>query len=333
MVMCGLLPDAGPMTTARSDLIAPGAAGSFHCVQRCVRRAFLCGEDRCTGKSFEHRKDWIEHRLLLLANCFAIAIHAYAVMSNHLHVVVQFDPAWQAGWSDAEVADRWVKLYPPREASEAARAHKRDLLLQQPDRLAVLRTRLADLSWFMKCLAEPIARSANTEDSCKGRFWEGRFKAQLLCDERALLAAMAYVDLNPVRAGMARTLVGSDHTSIHGRLIGMTPEAMDRPLRPIAGEATRVRLGLSLRAYVGLVEWTSQQVKPDRRGALTRKAPRALARYEVDRGRWAIRVKAIGSGYWRVVGSTHDLIEAAKRMGQRWIKGIGLARTLDEKVG
>ena len=197
----------------------------------------------------------------------------------------------------------------------------------------MLRTRLADLSWFMKCLAEPIARSANAEDGCKGRFWEGRFKAQLLCDERALLAAMAYVDLNPVRAGMARTLVGSDHTSIHGRLIGMTPEAMDRPLRPIAGEATRVRLGLSLRAYVGLVEWTSQQVKPDRRGALTRKAPRALARYEVDPGRWAIRVKAIGSGYWRVVGSTHDLIEAAKRMGQRWIKGIGLARTLDEKVG
>ena len=70
------------MTSARSALIPPGSAGAYHCVQRCVRRAFLCGEDRYTGQSFEHRKDWVQQRLGLLAECFAVAIHAYAVMSN-----------------------------------------------------------------------------------------------------------------------------------------------------------------------------------------------------------------------------------------------------------
>jgi hypothetical protein len=89
-------------------------------------------------------------------------------------------------------------------------------------------------------------------------------------------------------------------------------------------------MGLSLRAYVGLVEWTGQQIRPGKRGALPRKVPAALARYEAGPGRWAVRVKAIGSGYWRIVGSTRALIEAAQRLNQRWVKGIGLARTLEE---
>ena len=195
------------MALPRGKYVKDGQIGVYHCTTRCVRRAFLCGMDHYTGQSFEHRKTWVEQRLFLLAECFAVAIHAYAVMSNHLHVVLQLDPAWLAPWPDAEVAARWVKLYPPREDTEAARALKRERLLQQPERLTVVRTRLSDLSWFMKCLAEPIARQANAEDSCKGRFWEGRFKAQRLCDERALLAAMAYVDLNPIRAGLASTSI------------------------------------------------------------------------------------------------------------------------------
>ena len=118
----------------------------------------------------------------------------------------------------------------------------------------MLRTRLADLSWFMKCLAEPVARAANAEDGCKGRFWEGRFKVQLLCDERALLAAMAYVDLNPIRAGMADALADADHTSIQRRLADIqSPQDLDRPLRPLAGtaasrQALRVEEGCPWRA-------------------------------------------------------------------------------------
>jgi hypothetical protein len=72
----------------------------------------------------------------------------------------------------------------------------------------------------MKCLNEPIARQANAEDHCTGHFWEARFQSQALRSERALLAAMAYVDLNPIRARMAPTPEDSDFTSIRVRIRG-----------------------------------------------------------------------------------------------------------------
>lgn len=315
------------MTIARASLVPPGSPGTYHCVQRCVRRAFLCGVDRYTGQSFEHRKDWIEQRLLLLAECFAIAIHAYAVMSNHLHLVVQIDPAAVDGWTDQDVAARWVRLFPPREDSDAARLAKQQGLLNQPERLHRLRSRLSDLSWLMKCLAEPIARAANGEDGCKGRFWEGRFKAQVLCDERALLAAMAYVDLNPIRAGLAIRLDRSLYTSVKARLEAADEAQLTRRLQPIAGSIATC-LPLKLGEYLALVEWTGQQVRPDKRGAIPKQAPSVLQRFESRPDRWAVRVKAIGSGYWRIVGEAQDLTAWAERLHQRWIKGIGLANAL-----
>ncbi|MFT3806834.1 transposase [Arenimonas sp.] len=315
------------MTIARASLIPPGGPGTYHCVQRCVRRAFLCGIDRHTGQSFEHRKAWIERRFLLLAECFAIAIHAYAVMSNHLHLVVQIDPAVVDGWSDEAVAARWVRLFPPREDSEQARGLKQRLLMTQPERLQRIRSRLSDLSWLMKCLAEPIARAANGEDGCKGRFWEGRFKAQVLCDERALLAAMAYVDLNPIRSGLAIRLDRSRHTSVKARIDAADEAQLARRLQPIAGSIATC-LPLSLGDYLALVEWTGRQVRPDKRGAIPKHAPSILQRFESHPDRWAVRVKAIGSGYWRIVGDVQDLTDWAARLHQRWIKGIGIATAL-----
>ena len=317
------------MTQSRASLIAPGSPGTFHCVQRCVRRAFLCGVDRYSGQSFEHRKDWIEQRLRLLAECFAIAIHAYAVMSNHLHVVVQIDPAVVDTWSDDEIAERWVRLFPPQHDSDIAWERKRHAICLQPERVRVLRTRLSDLSWLMKCLAEPIARAANGEDGCKGRFWEGRFKAQVLCDDRAVLAAMAYVDLNPIRAGMATRPDRSDHTSVKARCEAAVPADLDGPLRPVLG-ASKSRLPLRLGEYLALVEWTGKQVRPGKRGAIPANAPSVLKRFEPNPERWPIRVKAIGSGYWRAVGEVDDLIELARQLRQRWLKGIGLATALSK---
>ncbi len=179
---------AAPMTRPRAHIAPPGTAGTFHCVQRCVRRAFLCGIDRDTGRSFEHRKAWVEARIHLIAECFAVSIHAYAVMSNHLHLVLGIDPGQAAAWSDDEVAARWVSLFPPRKDAGDTIEHKRQRILDDPVRLDLIRQRLGSLSWVMRCLAEPIARQANGEDDCTGRFWEGRYKCQALCDERSVLA-------------------------------------------------------------------------------------------------------------------------------------------------
>ena len=202
------------MTYPRSALVDPAADGVYHCVSRCVRRAYLCGEDVVTQRNFDHRRQWIQDRLGLLAECFAISVYAFAVMSNHLHAVLRVEPDRSKHWSDEEVLLRWARAQRHHESN----ARGDTLELVSLERIAQLRRRLSDLSWFMRCLNEPIARRANAEDAVTGRFWEGRFRCQLLLDERAVLAAMAYVDLNPVRAGITDTLEGSDHTSIQQRL-------------------------------------------------------------------------------------------------------------------
>lgn len=290
----------------------------FHCVQRCVRRAFLCGFDQYTGRSFEHRKDWLEDRIHHLAECFAVAVHAYAVMSNHLHLVVQIDPTQVSGWSDEDVAGRWVRLFPPCEDTDAAHSDKCQRLISNPMRMALIRARLGSLSWFMRCLAEPIARRANREDGCTGRFWEGRFKSQLLRDERALLAAMAYVDLNPTRAGIAKTVQGSRYTSVNKRIADAKRDrqTLDQRMMPIAGLIDHAA-SVTTADYLHLLEWTGRQFAPGKKGRIAADMPSVLQTLEHRPERWATRVKAVGSGYWRVIGEVDDLIEIAERMGRR----------------
>ena len=318
------------MTQARRHLLPPSTPLIVHCVQRCVRRAFLCGEDRYTGQSFEHRKDWVQQRLHHVASCFAAGIHAYAVMSNHLHVVLQLDPSVALQWSDQEVAERWVRLFPPRENDDAAQAAKQAVLLSSVERLTLCRSRLSNLSWFMRCLAEPLARRANAEDGCKGRFWEGRFKCQRLLDDRALLAAMVYVDLNPIRAGITDRIDACTHTSLHERLQSLAADSA-KPSKPTAtvGGIALVAC-LPLVTYLNLVDWTGRQLSPGKRGVIRGKAPPCLARMGANPIRWANEVKGVGSNYWRAVGNVQALMDLAVTLGQQWMKGIGFARLLNK---
>ncbi len=99
------------MTTPRKQLISLADTPYYHCISRCVRRAFLCGEDKLTGKTFEHRRAWVEDKLLALSQVFAIDVCAYAIMSNHTHVVLFVDEASAKLWSTEEVLKRWHKLF------------------------------------------------------------------------------------------------------------------------------------------------------------------------------------------------------------------------------
>jgi REP element-mobilizing transposase RayT len=206
----------------RHEIIDESEVGTYHCVQRCVRRAFLCGKDAVTGRNYDHRKEWIRRRLEFLAANFAIDILGYTAMSNHLHVVLRNRPDLVAAWSDEEVARRWWNLFPGRKDDKGRPAEPEEyelaMLTADADALAEMRRRLSSLSWLMRCLAEPIARRANREDGCTGRFWEGRYKCQRLLDEAALLACSVYVDLNPIRAGVAATPETSRFTGAYDRI-------------------------------------------------------------------------------------------------------------------
>ena len=173
------------MTQARSLLVPANAHGIYHCISRCVRRAWLCGRDPLSGADHEHRRQWVEECLAQLAEIYAVSVWAYAVMSNHLHVVVEMLADTAIDWTAEAVAERWRGLYPPEAGQyEVAKA----MIVGNDARLGVLRSRLCNLSWFMKSLSEPIARWANAEDHCKGRFWEGRFRSQVLLGETAVLS-------------------------------------------------------------------------------------------------------------------------------------------------
>ena len=203
------------MTVARKSLVDVSLTRYYHCISRCVRGAFLCGE------GFEHRKQWIEDRLEVLAAQFAVSVCGFAVMDNHLHVLVRLDPKLSSDWSDEEIVRRWLAVYPPRTLNFDDAACVRmwiDNELKRPKQVAEYRRRLQDLGWFMKALKEPLSRLANKEDECKGAFWEGRFKSIAILDEEALLATCAYIDLNPVAAGIAATPETSRHTSVRQRV-------------------------------------------------------------------------------------------------------------------
>jgi REP element-mobilizing transposase RayT len=210
---------------ARRYIVDEDRVGIYHCIARCVRRAFLCGADSYTRRDHSHRKAWVLDRLRQLAGLFAVEVCDYAVMSNHLHAVLRNRPDIAGQWSDDEVALRWRTLFPQRdeltgEPREPDR-HEITMLTADAERLAVLRSRLASLSWFMRCLCEWVARKANHEEGSSGRFWAGRFKSQPLLDESALLACSVYVDLNPVRAGIATTPEESQFTSGFDRIRGL----------------------------------------------------------------------------------------------------------------
>jgi len=221
------------MTMPRSSLVSLSDTPWYHVVCRCVRRAYLCGEDTVTGMSFEHRRGWIETRMRKLASVFAIDIAAYSVMSNHYHLVVRIDEERTREWSDEEVLKRWTQLFTgPLFVQRYLTDARSEMNGSELDRVAqwveLYRQRLCDLSWMMRVLNESIARMANAEDNCTGHFWEGRFKSQALLDEQALLTAMAYVDLNPIRAGIAETPEESSHTSVKQRVDDLSSRAGGR---------------------------------------------------------------------------------------------------------
>ena len=299
------------MTRPRKALISLADTPYYHITSRCVRRAFLCGVDHYSGKNYEHRRQWVVDRIRLLSSLFAIDVCAYAVMNNHYHLVLKLCPGQIEALSDDEIMGRWCALF------------KGPLLIQlyrdgedlKPferttvsDILKVWRSKLTSISWFMRCLNQPIARQANLEDKCTGKFWESRFTSQALKSEEALLSCMAYVDLNPVRAGIADRPETSSHTSIcERRHPGFDlQQAIDdqtqcgdlldfrTPLKPLLPFENRVvnesQTGIlfNFEEYLRLLDWTGRIIRNDKRGHIDNALPPILTRLQITADQWRI---------------------------------------------
>jgi REP element-mobilizing transposase RayT len=352
------------MATARKIVLLPEAAAVYHCVSRCVRRAFLCGYDTYARRDYEHRRHWVRRRVQDLSAIFAVQVCAYAVMANHVHLVLHCDPLAPRGWSDEEVARRWCRLFPAGlDAQGRPLPPDEDYLrslLANARKLAQCRERLGNLSWFMRCLNEHIARRANHEDACTGRFWEGRFKCQRLADAGAILTCMAYVDLNPVRAALADRPELCEFTSICDRIaaeqarvelaavakqadgerseeareaiLGLQARARRdqwlRPLEGIFGQGAGGALGVSLEQYLELVDWTGRSLRQDRQGAIPGELAGILERLGVEQERWCASVEGYGGLFARVAGHWLRIREAAQQAGLRWLHGLRGSRLL-----
>ncbi|MFG0262867.1 MAG: hypothetical protein ACF788_10800, partial [Novipirellula sp. JB048] len=92
----------------RVEQFTPDEVCLVHTVQRCVRRAFLTGGDPVSGRDYSGRREWIRRRMEALASVLAIDVLSYAIMSNHIHLILRNRPDVVAEWTDRDVALRWL---------------------------------------------------------------------------------------------------------------------------------------------------------------------------------------------------------------------------------
>ncbi|PCJ53286.1 MAG: transposase [Planctomycetota bacterium] len=330
------------MTIARKNLVDPTKLEHIHLISRCARRSFIMGTDSYSGKNFDHRKEWIQDRLKHLVNNYSIEVGSYAIMDNHIHILVRNRSDLNLKLSDRDVVDRWVNLYTPRLSTskkvpyEIKLENHKLIILKNSERMAELRLRLSSVSWFMKTLKEFIARKANKEDECKGTFWEARFKSQLLTSHEAVILCQTYIDLNPIRAGIATTPEGSKNTSAYERIRVMQSKEnikLSRSIKNEQGEFTQKQKGkihesfiirnndkwlapfykgyghtkcfyqfVTQKEYLELLDWSGREIKEKKSGAIPSHLKPIFDRLEIDRGLWIDALKNYKNWFQHIVG-------------------------------
>ena len=334
------------MAIPRNALIDLESTPYYHLTTRCNHGRFSLGFDELTEQDHTMRRHWILDNLKLLTSVFSIECCAYAIMSNHYHLVVKIDAEKPRNWSDDEIIHRWSKIYP-----HSAKKEK-----HIPERVQDWRESLSDISVFMKYMNQNIARSANKEDKHKGHFWEERFHSQAILDFKALLATMIYVDLNPIRAGQAKTPEDSEFTSIQERLelicsnkqkpANLTdrkdirkfksiaqPTTLIPFMNPITVESLAARtncIEFTLFDYIELLEFTGRKRRTDKHsGKIPKSIPHVFERLGYDAEDWLAFVGNAESGFSTAIGSSDKLITFAKKTNRKGLpKSIKLAKRM-----
>lgn len=344
------------MTVPRSKLVNTDVTRWYHCISRCVRRAFLLGEGTADETGW-NRKEWLDDRLRFLSDLFAVSVAGYAVLDNHLHTLVRIDVVDAEEWSPQEVARRWFLLFPPRDRRRKPIAVTPDFIesqIQDTGWVDMMRERLSSMSWFMKCLKEPLARMANKADGCKGTFFEGRFKSIAVLDDESLVSVCAYIDLNPVAAGIAETPEESQHTSIKERVDHVKNQGRINDLnaakhgsvaaieasrqleddlwlipiedrRAIDSKREGMLRGFTLGNYLMLVEYTGRMVREGKASISTELAD-IFERIGTTADFWEHRFKKMTGSRWFgsfIASSRERLRETATRLGYHHLANAG----------
>jgi len=341
---------------ARKEIYDKDGEGVYHCFSRCVRRAFLCGRDECTGRDYDHRKGWLQELLELAATHFVIDLLSFSIMSNHFHVILRNRPDRRDQLSPEEVARRWLMLHPKRRDDDgnAREPNAKEIaaITSNAERVATLRGRLGNISWLMAHVKQRVARMSNAEDEVTGAFWEKRFEMRRLETENAVLACSIYVDLNPIRAGLARTPEESAHTSVQLRVQAMRELAAggtdglaladrwlapihDRALPPELRHAERgfrasddPALALTLPQYLELLDWSGRQAREGKLGAIPGHLAPILARLQINPRGWLELISDFRRIFRRIAGDAQRIEEYAKARGRHWFQGIRNCRRL-----
>ena len=339
----------------RRKIVRKDRGAVYHCWNRCVRGASLCGQDTRTGQDFSYRRHWVRTREEQLAALFAIEFAFHAEMANHLHLVLRTRPDIARRWSPAEVVRRWLTITRLAKAMgndvPTPSPQKTKLLLRNKKKIAKLRRRLSSVSWLMGILCENIARRANQEEDRKGKFWESRFQCRRCDSEAAILVCGMYVDLNQIRAGEAKTPETSRYTSAFDRIQGRSQRSLknrvdgwlceltlrDGPLEGLDSEyrsrsgrraSDQGLLSIRLEDYLQLLDWTGRQQRPGKRGAIPKSLAPILDRLAICQDALVDSLEHFDELFGHVIGHPADLQQAAAEMGVRWLKGQRANRQL-----
>jgi hypothetical protein len=348
--------------TNRDQVFDPFSVGTYHVFNRTARKLHLMGVDAVSGKELSHRKKMVVEKLRGLSKYFCIDVFAYAVLSNHFHLVLRNRPDSVEKLSDAEVAVRWLMIcstgrneagepLPPTESQINA-------ALKDAEKIAVWRLRLSNPSWLMKMACQFIATRCNKEDGCTGKFFAERFKMVALLDEPAVIACMAYVDLNPIRAGLAGNFEEFETVSIRERLgtldgSKVTPEQWLVSLprqhelrerrrevlsdrsghlgesvgleRGVAILATSTEIEISIEDYTEMLHWLAIKCRPNLVNSLraSEATEQLLESRNLDPLKFTDTVRNFRQLFLTAAGGTASVARETQRRAQRWTKAPG----------
>ncbi len=326
------------MTYPRSRSISKTEDGRYHLISKTVRDTYLLqsGDDS--------RKKWIIEKMVFLANIFYIGTDSYAIMDNHMHIVVETQYKIADKAPDKDIAFRWLYLHPERKIKdgESPAPTKKEInsFISDRKRVKQCREKLRDISCYMQELNQSIARRANKEDGIGGRFWQGRFKSINLAAPGALLKCIMYVELNPVRAKMVDSPELSAFTSCYKRVkaelareeLKKKPNKkklkeeskLDSWLSPIFNRGNkRGVLEMTFKEYLELLDWTGRQIREDKRGAIPAHLEPILTRLKLKSEDWVDSFKSFRKDFHTVAAPEEKMREIAEKVEVRWFHGVG----------